>query len=564
MLTRLFIRDFALIEEAEIEFGSGLNVITGETGAGKSIILGALYSILGGPTSAELVRQGAERCVVEGLMEFDPSGDLATRLRQMDVECEEGQLFLRREILGNGRSRAYVNGSGTQVKILRQIGALLVDLHGQHEHQSLLEPQLHIAYLDAFGGLQQRAGELAALWRTLRGSENALSQLQDERDRLLADEELRAFQLAEIRDLAPQPDEEEALQTELLVLDNAHNLMQLAEEVHDQLYQRDGSVYEQLGQVRRRLDRIAEIDPTLEKRAASLEEIIYLVEDLASALRTYGRNLEGDPARAEQMRERLEALRMLKRKYGSSLAAVLAHGAELERSEHQATALGERIAEAERARTAAYQRFDQACAALSKERTSAARALEKAVEQSLADLGIEHGAFAIQLAVREDKEGLIERDGRRLYAGERGAEQVSFHISTNLGGALRPLERIASGGEVSRIMLAIKEAIAERDLISVLVFDEVDTGISGRIAAAVGRKLQALATSHQTVVITHLPQIASLADHHFSVRKEKVGARTTTRVQRLDQEGRTEEIAYLLAGETVSETARQHAREMIQ
>lgn len=564
MLTRLYIRDFALIEEADIEFGTGLNVITGETGAGKSIILGALYSILGGPASAELVREGAERCVVEGLMEFDPNGDLAARLRQVDVECDEGQLFLRREILGNGRSRAYVNGSGSQVKVLRQIGSLLVDLHGQHEHQSLLEPQLHIAYLDAFGGLEQQTSELAALWRALRSSEDALGQLQNERDKLQADEELRAFQLAEIRDLAPQPDEEEVLQTELQVLDNAHNLVQLGEEVHDQLYQRDGSVYEQLGQIRRRLDRIAEIDRTLEKRAASLEEIIYLVEDLASALRTYGRSLESDPMRAEQVRERLEALRTLKRKYGSSLAAVLAHGAELERSEHQVAALSERIAEAERTRAAAHQRFVEACTILSEGREGAARALEKAVEHSLADLGIEHGAFAVQLADREDREGLIERDGRRLYAGERGVEQVSFHISTNLGGALRPLERIASGGEVSRIMLAIKEAIAERDLISVLVFDEVDTGISGRIAAAVGRKLQALATSHQTVVITHLPQIASLADHHFSVRKEKVGASTITRVQRLDQEGRTEEIAYLLAGETVSETARQHAREMIQ
>ncbi len=564
MLTRLFIRDFALIEEAEIEFGSGLNVITGETGAGKSIILGALYSILGGPTSAELVRQGAERCVVEGLMEFDPNGDLAARLRQIGVECEEGQLFLRREILGNGRSRAYVNGSGSQVKVLRQIGALLVDLHGQHEHQSLLEPQLHIAYLDAFGRLEQQVRELALLWRALRNSESALGQLQSERDKLLADEELRAFQLAEIRELAPQPDEEEALQSELQVLDNAHTLIQLGEEAHDQLYQRDGSVYEQLGQVRRRLDRIAEIDPTLEKRAASLEEIIYLVEDLASALRNYGRSLDSDPMRSEQVRERLEALRTLKRKYGSTLAAVLAHGAELEHGEHRTAALNERVAEAERECAAAKQRFVEACAALSAQRESAARALEKAVEQSLADLGIEHGVFAVQLAVREEAEGLVERDGRRIYAGERGAEQVSFHISTNLGGATRPLERIASGGEVSRIMLAIKEAIAERDLISVLVFDEVDSGISGRIAAAVGRKLQTLAASHQTVVITHLPQIASLANHHFSVRKEKVGARTTTRVQRLDQEGRTEEIAYLLAGETISETARQHAREMIQ
>lgn len=564
MLTRLFIRDFALIEEAEIEFGDGLNVITGETGAGKSILLGALYSILGGPTSAELVREGAERCIVEGLMEFDAQSDILKRLRQIDIECEDGQLFLRREILSNGRSRAYVNGSGSQVKTLRQIGSLLVDLHGQHEHQSLLDPQLHIRYLDAFGGLEGQTREVAQSWRTLRASQQALEQLQAHRQKLLADEELRAFQLAEIRDVAPQSDEEEALEAELQILDNAHSLLQFGEEIHELLYQRDGSVYEQLGQVRRRLDRLAEIDPSQGKRAASLEEIIYLVEDLADAMRQYGRTLETDPARTEQVRERLEALRSLKRKYGPSLAAVLAHGEELERSENQAAMLDEQIRQSEiQAKTGEHQ-FGEACNRLSAARQDAAIELETAIVDSLKDLGIEHGKFAVQLTIREEPDGAIERQGQRLYAGERGAEQVSFHISTNLGGELRPLARVASGGEISRIMLAIKEAIAERDLISVLVFDEVDTGISGRIAAAVGRKLQALAASHQTIVITHLPQIASLANHHFSVRKDKVGTRTTTRVQALDKEGRTEEVAYLLAGETVSETARQHARELIE
>ena len=263
MLTRLFIRDFALIEKAEIEFGDGLNVITGETGAGKSILLGALYSILGGPTSGDLVREGAERCIVEGLMEFDERSDLIKQLQAIDIECEDGQLFLRREILSNGRSRAYVNGSGSPIKKLRQIGALLVDLHGQHEHQSLLDPHLHIHYLDAFGRLENKVQEVAQSWRAMRTDEQALSDLQERRQKLLVDGELRAFQLAEIRNLSPQPGEEEDLEAELQVLDNAHSLVQLGEEINDLLYQRDGSVYEQLSQVRRRFDRITEIDPSL-------------------------------------------------------------------------------------------------------------------------------------------------------------------------------------------------------------------------------------------------------------------------------------------------------------
>ncbi|MGB1716858.1 MAG: DNA repair protein RecN [Candidatus Latescibacterota bacterium] len=564
MLTRLFIRDFALIEKAEIEFGDGLNVITGETGAGKSILLGALYSILGGPTSGDLVREGAERCIVEGLMEFDERSDLIKQLQAIDIECEDGQLFLRREILSNGRSRAYVNGSGSPIKKLRQIGALLVDLHGQHEHQSLLDPHLHIHYLDAFGRLENKVQEVAQSWRAMRTDEQALSDLQERRQKLLVDGELRAFQLAEIRNLSPQPGEEEDLEAELQVLDNAHSLVQLGEEINDLLYQRDGSVYEQLSQVRRRFDRITEIDPSLLEQAKSLEEISYLVEDAAQTMRTYGRALEADPAQAEQIRERLEALRSLKRKYGPSLTAVLAYSEELERSENETAELDGQIDRVRVQLEANGQRFAEHCAELSAGRKSAADALEAAIVRSLKDLGIEHGQFSVHLSPRTEAKGPVEHEGRRIHADERGAEQVAFYINTNLGGELRPLARVASGGEVSRIMLAIKEAIAERDLISVLVFDEVDSGVSGRIAAAVGRKLQALAASHQTIVITHLPQIASLANHHFAVRKDKDGTRTTTHVEQLDREGRTEEIAYLLAGETVSETARQHARELIQ
>ncbi len=564
MLTRLYIRDFALIEEVEIEFGSGLNVITGETGAGKSILLGALYSILGGQTSAELVRSGADKCVVEGLLEFAEESAISEHLRQLEVDVEGGQLFLRREILKSGRSRAFVNGSGQPIKKLRQIGELLVDLHGQHEHQALLAPHLHIRYLDAFGDLEKSCAELGRAWRQHRDATRDLLALEHQRQELVAGEELRTFQLDEIRSLDPQPDEETTLEAELQVLDNAHDLVRMGEELHELLYQREGSVYEQLGQVRNLLDRILEIDLSVGQRAASLEQIIYGVEDLAGALRDYGRNLDTNPARAEQLRERLETLRTLKRKYGNSLEAVCAYRDQLLQNEDLSTALDGQLAQATADLEQRRQKLAELSLKLSAKRHKTATALEKAVVKSLGQLGMEHGQFQVQLDRQEDREGLVEYRGKKLRVGEHGLENVSFHISANAGEAPRPLARVASGGEVSRIMLAIKEAIAERDLVPVLVFDEIDTGISGRIAAAVGRKLQALSSSHQTIAITHLPQIASLADHHFAVRKTRSGKRTTTQVTRLDEKGRTEEIAYLLAGETVSDTARQHAREMLQ
>ncbi len=563
MLTRLFIRDFALIEEVEIEFGTGLNIITGETGAGKSILLGALYSILGGQASADLVRDGAEKCVVEGLLEFAGDSRVLDHLHQLEVECEDGQLFLRREILKNGRSRAYVNGNGCPVKTLRQIGELLVDLHGQHEHQALLAPHLHIRYLDAFGKHEKLTKNTAQLWRAYRSSARALNELRREREELIAGEELRTFQLGEIRELAPQPGEEVSLQAELQILDNAHSLVQMGEELHELLYQREGSIYEQLGQVRRLLDRILEIDLSLGQRASDLEQITYSVEDLASALRDYGRNLDTDPTRAEAVRERLDALRALKRKYGNTLEAVLVYRDQLEQSENHSSTLDAQIAESGRQRDENLAQFAHSCTELATAREKAARALEKAVGKSLGQLGMEHGVFRVHLERQQADDGVVEYAGLRLQAGEQGLETISFHISTNAGQEPRPLARVASGGEVSRIMLAIKEAIAERDLVPVLVFDEIDAGISGRIAAAVGRKLQGLSTSHQTIAITHLPQIASLAEHHFSVRKESAGKRTTTRVTRLDETGRTEEIAHLIAGETVSDTAREHARDML-
>ena len=563
MLTRLYIKDFALIEEAALEFGPGLNVVTGETGAGKSILIGALNSILGGPVNAELVRKGASAGAVEGFFELDDQDQIA-RLADLGVVLEDGQLILRREIRARGRSRAFVNGQGQPIKQLKQIGAVLVDLHGQHEHQSLLDPKLHARFLDAFASLNDQRRLVRQHWRAYRASVARLDQMHTERDALAAEDSLRAFQLEEIRRLAPRPGEEPELERELQVLENAETLSTGSLQLYDQLYQREGAVCEVLGQVRRQLDRLREIDPALDPQAAALEELIYEVEDLAGQLRDYAGRIEVRPGRADELRERHDGLRSLKKKYGGTLDAVIERARELAAREDRADRLRDELAKAAERRDRALAEFATCCLALSAARQQASTTLSRALVAALGELGMAKAQFYIELATTEDPEGIVQRDGRRYAAGEHGMEHVAFHISANTGEPPRPLARIASGGEISRVMLALKEAVAGRDLVSTLVFDEIDAGISGRIAAAVGRKLQSLAAAHQTIVITHLPQIASLADQHFSVRKQQVQQRTTTEVVLLDATARAEEIAYLLAGETISDTARQHAREMLQ
>ena len=563
MLTRLYIKDFALIQEVEIEFGAGLNVITGETGAGKSILMGALYSILGGQARADLVRGGAKRCQVEGTFEFADDDPAVGRLGNLDIELEDGQLILRREIRAQGRSRAFVNGLTVPLKQLKRIGGVLVDLHGQHEHQSLLDTRLHAAFLDAFGSLTRQVEDLAGHYRTYREGKRDLAALSRERQGLLDQEELRLFQLNEIRQLAPEPGEEERLEGELQLLENAETVLQICTELDDLLYQADGSIFEKLGHARRRLDHLREIDATVGDRTVALEELIFGVEDLAAGLRDYAQRLEVNPQRTDQLRERLDALRRLKMKHGDSLEKVLELADELERQENRSGTLDNEIHRIEAWVHENLERFSQACLQLSDERGRASTALSKAIERGLRALGMPKAAFQVELRGEPDEAGLVARDGCRWRATERGLETIEFYIAPNPGEKPRPLVRIASGGEISRIMLALKEVIAEKDTVSTLVFDEIDVGISGRIAAAVGKKLRALSASHQLVVITHLPQIAGMAERHFSVRKRQLRGRTVTEVHPLDADERAEEIARLLAGETVSETARQHAQEML-
>ncbi|MFH1570200.1 MAG: DNA repair protein RecN [Gemmatimonadota bacterium] len=563
MLCRLRIGNFALIESADIEFGAGLNVITGETGAGKSILLGALYSILGGAVSADLVRSGSDSGAVEGLFELDPDGPAAAALRDLEVEADEGQLVLRRELRAEGRSRAFVNDRLVPVRRLREVGACLVDLHGQHEHQSLLNASAQRRFLDESGGLARHAEAVAAACRAWRAAAAEEATLRAEQRSLQEAEELRRYQLEEIVRLAPQPGEDEDLERQVRVLENQTELVKSTQQLYEALYGGEEATVAQLGRARRELERLAGLDPALTERAAAVSELLYRVEDLAEGLRAYAGDAEADPGRLEEMHLRLEDLRRLRHKHGGTLEGVLERRRELEAQEERSDDLDravERAAERVRQCLASY---DAACRALSLGRREAAARLSVQVAEGLRSLGMADAAFQVDLDRAEEAAGPVEEEGRRYRADERGLESVTFRICANRGERVLPLASVASGGEISRIMLVLKSLIAARDAVGTLVFDEIDVGISGRIAAAVGRQLAALSGSHQTIAITHLPQIASLADHHFAVRKRLEGGRTVTEVRRLSAGERAEEIAQLLAGETVSATARRHAREML-
>ena len=563
MLSRLHVMHYALIEDVEIEFGPGLNIITGETGAGKSILIGALGLVLGMRASPEVIRTGEDRCVVEAIFDLRPDHPCRTLLKETGIDVDEGELILRREVLAEGRSRCYANGLAIPVRSLHALGRSLVDLHGQHEHQSLLDVDRHIDFMDGFGGLMALRQDVGAAHRRLAGLQEKLAEQAAEVRRLRERRELLEFQVEEILSAAPEPDEDERLSRERSVLEHAERLIETAVQLETMLYQGEDSVADRLGMARGLLDEAVRMDSSLTPRAEELDALRYGVEELARFFTDYAQRVEYNSDRLEEVIERLELLGRLKMKYGENLKAVLAYreraSEELARSEAMDSALEETVAEIEVAGAA----LSKLCGRLSGAREKVARRLSSAIRKALGELGMPDTEFRVELARKEHPEGEVALDGRRFEAGPKGIEQAEFHISTNPGEAVRPLVRVASGGEISRIMLAMKTVLSRTVSVQVLIFDEIDIGISGRIAEVVGRRLKALSSAYQTVSITHLPQIAKMADQHFSVRKEMEAGRAITRVQRLSEQARAEELAKLLGGEKISKVTMQHAREML-
>jgi len=556
MLKLLRINNIALIPSLEIEFGPGLTLLTGETGAGKSILIDALGLLLGRRASAELVRSGEERATIEAVVDLE---DAPAVLEAHGLPHDGNEVVLRREVQAAGKGRATVNGALVPVGLLRDLAPRVAVIHGQHEPQGLLDPARHLDLLDRFASLGGApAAELGGVFRDLREAGAALERLRQDRREAERHREMLEFQAGEIEAAALAPDEEGHLRIEKVRLGNAGRLAELSGEAYALLYDDEAAALGQLGRVYRRVADLAAIDPDFRPHVEARAGLIAQLEELALLLREYKDGLEVAPGRLDEIESRLALIERLERKYGASVEEVLAFGercrtelAELGSPEEQEAALEEK-------REALRARYLEQARALSRARRKAAGELERRVREELGQLAMEKTRFRVAFFPESPEEAEAAE-----HWTERGLERAEFLLSPNPGEDLRPLARIASGGELSRIMLALKSVVHGDSPGSTLVFDEVDAGIGGRVAEVVGRKLKMVSSHQQVLCVTHLPQIAALADAHLAVRKSEAAGRTLTTVERLSPADRADEIARMLGGEVVTETARRHAREML-
>ena len=568
MLQSLYVRDYALIEELEMEFGSGLNIITGATGAGKSILIGAMSMILGERANTDVVRGDAPKAVVEGIFDDADTERIRSVLEENAIETAPlPRVILRRKITERG-SRGFVNDTPATLDVMRAVAAELIDLHGQHEHQSLLRTETHLRLLDSFGGL----GSLVEHYQTKRARVAELVEereaLADRERELRQQKELYEFQIEEIDAVDPQPGEEEELQAERRVLENAEQLYASTQGLYEMLFEDENAVHDQLVVARNDLQDLARIDDAFEEHVDEIESAQIIVSELANFLQDYNAHIEFDPQRLEEIRERITEIETLKRKYGGTLEAVLKHREEIGEQYELAQDFEGNLERLDAEIEAAQAELTDVALRLSAKRKEVATRIEDAILEELATLGMPDSQFEVQFTRQEDPDSgrdwiTPEDEDARYRAFAKGVDQVEFYISTNVGVPPMPLAEVASGGEISRIMLALKTILAKSERLPILVFDEIDVGISGDMARRVGESMHDLARYHQIITITHLPQIAALGDRHFKVEKIVEDGTTKTTIHRLDEEEQATQVASLISGAEVTDAALKNARELM-
>jgi DNA repair protein RecN (Recombination protein N) len=556
MLKLLRINNIALVMRVEIDLGPGLTLLTGETGAGKSILVDALGLLLGNRATSELIRSGEDRAVVEAVVE---GPGLQSFLEEHGLPSEDGDAVLRREIQAEGKGRATINGALVPVSVLRDLSPHIARIHGQHEPQGLLEPETHLGLVDRHAGLVSDAERVAALYRALRDVEAALEALRRGRQEGERRRETLEFQAGEIEKARLSRGEEEGLRQEKTIQANADRLASLTSQAYALLYEDEEAVATRLGQAYRKVEELAEIDPRFIPHLESRKAVLGQVEDLALSLRDYRESVNVSPGRLDEIETRLALIDRLKKKYGETVEDILEFGKRCREELLDLSSPAERQAELETKRRAAASQYFAAARELSSKRRVAARDLEKRVAAALGDLAMQRTRFKVQF---DPDIPPANADDPSSWS-ERGIESAEVVLSPNPGEDLKPLAKIASGGELSRILLALNSVASLEDAGQTLVFDEVDAGIGGGVAEVLGRKLKAIAARHQVLCVTHLPQVASFADRHYAVRKRVDRGRTVTEVVALDADERVEEVARMLGGETVTDTARRHAREMV-
>ncbi|ABB31184.1 DNA repair protein RecN [Geobacter metallireducens RCH3] len=548
MLIDLSIRNFAIIDTLHVPFQPGLTVFTGETGAGKSIIIDAVNLIMGGRASADLIRTGAEEATVEAVFALPEGSPLGARLADAGIECD-GELLVKRVVSRSGRNRVFVGGGLSTQAILADMARELVNIYGQHESQTLLRTDNHLTLLDGFGGLLPLRESYGALYADYRATLDQIRALEEGEREAARRLDLLSFQASEIREAALHPGEDADLERERGLLAHGEKLLFASQEAYAALYGDDGAVLDRLAEVKGKVAEIAGIDASLGPLMDSLADAAAQLEDAAMTLRDYSSRVEADPARLERVEERLDLIRRLKKKYAPTVEEIVAYGEEaareMEHLENRERTRGELDAALERLRKELAAKGGE----LSAKRRAVAKELQKAMEREIHQLAMKHALF--EVAFEEFSEPRAT-----------GLERAEFLFSPNPGEEPKPLTKIASGGELSRLMLALKQVHPESD-VPTLVFDEVDTGIGGATSALVGEKLKRVSRGQQVLCITHLPQVAAFADHHYLVEKRVEGGRTATAVTPLEGEARVAEMARMLGGVTITDRTLEHAREMI-
>ncbi len=557
MLLELAVENYAVVERARVRFHPGLNLLTGETGSGKSIVVDALGLILGGRASADMVRSDAERARVSGVFEAPEDPVLRELLDRAGAPVEDGELLVEREVMANGKSRAFLGNRPVTIALLREIAPFLGDIHGQHEQQQLFSAEAQLYALDDFARLEDQREEAGVLFRRWKQIEAELTELDRSEQEKLRMADLWSFQRKEIESAALKPREDAQLGQDRAVLRNVAKLQENAGAAYTVLsgeeHEEQGSVTAQLRMALKKVEELSRIDASLERVAETLRNATIGVDDASDAIRDYLDKLEADPKRLDEIESRLALIERLKRKYGSTLEDVLAFLEDVRAKMEAIETAGERRAKLEADLAGASAAYREHAATLTASRKAAAEKLAKKVETELDSLALESAVFRVEV--------------REANWSESGTDRVEFLISANAGEEPRPLDRVASGGELSRIALALKTSLGQaaraNGVVRTLVFDEIDTGIGGGVAEAVGRRLKKLSTSNQVLCVTHLAQVAGFADHHYSVEKREVKGRTVAEIEELSAEGRTREIGRMLSGQKVTPEALKHAEQLI-
>lgn len=562
MIISLYIKDFALIDELETRFEPGLNIITGDTGAGKSLIVSALNILLGERAQLESIRQGATKAIAEMILLTADDPLLQQLLEANEIEHGD-ELILRREVRQSG-SRAFVNDTPVPLAVLKEIGEQLVDLHGQHDHQLLLKEEHHRVVLDNNVAIVKCLSDYKTVYDEATQIRQKLASLKKKEQELRQKQELYRFQVNELRNLDLKEGEEEELEQEMRLLDGAEDLSQKTSQIIHLGQESEVNVLELLRTIELALGDVSRIEPEFNSYREELTSARVSIEELIHFTDRYRDGIEFNPNRLDFIRKRLTDFRKMEKKYGKNIHELILHLQELEQTLNLADNFELEIEKLEKQLTASLGKLSEEAQKLHHLRVDEGKKLSSMIEQELLKLGFRHAEFEVKVQWLFDDSGWIDIEGKKVNCQAEGADHISFFISTNKGESPKPLSKTASGGEISRIMLALKSILARQQRLPVMIFDEIDTGISGPVALQVGKTMRELATSCQIIAITHLPQIASMGHHHFVVGKTEHEGRTVTRMQLLDSDAHIREVAKLMSGTGISDAALQSAKELVE